>query len=367
MGFGYCRTITHLIPWRYDLSDEITDLNKKYSGFIKLPGEDYSYVYDYISTGSIAVDLALGRRGKVDGIPRGVITTIWGREGGGKSTLVANCMAEAQKVGRVAFANTELKFDPAYFSRVGVDLSELTVIDLAYHSGVYGEQIAQALVSLAKTGQYSMIVCDSIAALIPKRVADSDVGESNPGLRARLLKDMIERIISPIKHNNVALILTTQRSNNFDAKGFGAQKYNMVGGNNVQFYSAVVGRIDFIEQVRNTAKQSIGIRSRITLQKNVGITFGWADFSITDGLGIDKVRELFGFGDVAYNKGAWYYYVDPTTGEEVRIGQGAENAVAALRSDKALLDALIVKQKAIIEASSDAYIKSSKEAAEDGD
>ena len=331
------------------MAEEVTKLNKKYDGFIKMPGSDYIGEYRYISTGSLAVDMIIGPRGQVNGIPRGVITTIWGKEGGGKSTFVANCMAEAQKVGRVAFANTELKFDPAYFSRVGVDIKELTVIDLACHNNIFGEQIGQAIVALAKSGEYSMIVCDSAAALIPKRVAESEVGESNPGLRARLIKDIIERLISPIKHNDVAMMFTTHRASNFDAIGFGAPRYNIVGGTALLFYSAVVGRIDFLKQIKNNAKVPIGIQSKITLQKNIGITFGTADFSITDGLGIDKVQELFDFGDAAYGKGGWYYYKHPETGEEVRLANGKEAAIAALRADSVLLNALIAKQRAALE------------------
>jgi len=332
--------------------EEITKLNARYKGYIKLPGEEYKHTGGYISTGSIGLDLLLGERGKLCGIPKGLISSFWGKEGGGKSTLVASCMAQAQKHGLVAFANTELRFDPEYFARIGVDIDQLTVIDLNYYNEVYGEQVGQAIINLAKTGDYSMIVCDSMAALTPKRIAESEVGESNPGLRARLIKEILEKVISPVKRNNVSLIFTSHRSANFGAKGFGAPKTVMVGGNAIKFYSSVLGRIDYIGKVFPSKKKPpeppIGIETRVTLQKNVGISWGSATFKITDGFGIDVARELFNYGDVAYKRGSYYYYGDVDTGEEKTLAQGENKAVSALREDRDLLDRLIDKQRRLL-------------------
>jgi len=333
----------------------VIKLNNKYHGYIKLPGQKYEHHMDYIPTGSIAMDYMLGEKGVLCGIPRGVITTIYGREGAGKSTFVASCMKQAQKLGLVGFANTELRFDPDYFGAQGVDIDQLTVIDLNYSAKIYGEQIGEALIALAKTGDYSMLVCDSIAALTPKRTADSDPGESNPGLRARLIKDIIERIISPLKNNNVALMFTSQRSSNFGAVGFGSSKYAMVGGNSVKFYSSVLLKIDYIGRVLDKTETPIGIESRITLQKNIGISWGKVQFKITDGLGIDVCRELLDYGDVVYRhgKGSYYYYGDPKTGEELKLANGAANAVQKLRDNPELLEALIKKQREILGESND--------------
>ena len=335
------------------MSDEIDKLNKMYHGYIKLPGEEYKHpAGGYIPTGSIGLDLLLGERGRLCGVPRGLVTSFWGREGAGKSTLVASCMAQAQAYGLVAFANTELRFDPEYFARIGVDINQLTVIDLNYYNGVFGEQIGQAIINLAKTGDYSMIVCDSMAALTPKRIAESEVGESNPGLRARLIKEILEKVISPIKRNNVAMLFTSHRSANFGAVGFGTPKTMMVGGNAVKFYSSVLGRIDYIGKVlgsRESKKEPIGIETKVTLQKNVGISWGSATFKITDGLGIDVSRELISYDEVVYRRGAYYYYGDADTGEEMKLAQGELNAVDELRNNSDLLNSLIDRQRRILD------------------
>lgn len=323
------------------MSDEIAKLNKKHDGFIELPGAEKHHDFEYISTGSIAVDMAIGPRDKACGIPRGLITTIWGKEGSGKTTFAASCLAEAQAYGKIAFINTELKFDPRYFQRIGVDMNMLTLVSLNYYAGVFGEQIGQAIIEIAKTGEYSMICCDSVAALVPKRVAEGEVGEENPGLQARMMANILSRLISPIKQYGVAMLFTTQRTAKFGGRSFNEPSlFEIVGGNRLKFFSAVLGRIDYKGQ-KKSGDDVIGIESRVTFQKNVGDPFTWANFSITDGYGVDKARELFELGGkVAYKKGSWYYYIDPDTGEEVNLGQGEVGAVEFMRSNPELMNRL---------------------------
>jgi recombination protein RecA len=327
---------------------DLEKLSKKYGNFIELPGQEKAHNLEFISTGSLAVDMAIGPRDKACGIPRGLVTTIWGKEGSGKTTFAANCMAEAQAFGKVAFINTELKFDPEYFQRIGIDMNKLTLVNLNYYDGVFGEQIGQAIIEIARTGEYSMICCDSVAALVPKRIAVGEMGEESPGLHARLVAQILYRLISPIKQHRVAMLFTTQRTAKFGAQSFAGPAYEIVGGNKLKFFSAVLGRIDYKAQKKDSGGDVIGIQSRITFQKNVGDPFTWADFSITDGYGVDKARELFAIGgEIAYNKGSWYYYVDPDTGEEIKLGQGEANAVQFMRENPAIMNRLrdIVKDR----------------------
>lgn len=318
---------------------------KKKTDGVTFPEDDNSFSnIEYISTGSIAVDFALGRKGVRCGLPRGLVSTIWGIEGGGKSTFVSSCIREAQKIGEVAVFDTELRIDPFYMSSMGVDVDALTIGQPDYANGVFGEQLGDSIIELAKSGRYVMIVLDSVAAWVPKNIAEGEVSEHSPGLHARMVSKFLMSAVNHLKKTNTALVFTSQRRAKFGGMSFAGPSYEISGGNALKFYSSVFARIDRLKNITpsSTAKEVIGIRSRITMQKNCGPAYTWAEFEITDSLGLDKAIEVFELGkpfNIAYSKGAWYYYVDEN-GEEIRAGQGRTNAVQFLRDNPDLLESL---------------------------
>ena len=331
---------------------------KKQTAGVTYPEDNNKTIDDieYISTGSIAVDFALGRKGVRCGIPRGLVSTIWGIEGGGKSTFVSSCIREAQKIGEVAVFDTELRLDPFYLNNMGVDVDALTIGQPDYANGVFGEQIADSITALAKSGRYAMIVLDSVAAWVPKNIAEGEASENNPGLHARMVSKFLMSTISHLKRTRTALLFTSQRRAKFGSMSFAGPSYEISGGNSLKFYSSVFARIDRLKNITpsSTSKEVIGIRSRITMQKNCGPAYTWAEFEITDSLGVDTAIEVFELGkpfDIAYNKGAWYYYVDEN-GEEIRAGQGRTNAVQFLRGNPELLESL---RNRIVVAMSEKY------------
>jgi recombination protein RecA len=326
---------------------DLKKLNQKYGGVIKFPGESgHLDGIEYISTGSMAIDLSLGERGKMCGIPRGLLTTVWGKEGGGKTTFMAMCMREAQKLGQVAFGNLEHRCDPDYFGNIGVDMDDLTVFDIDPSLDVYGEQVGDIVIALTESGEYSMIAVDSVAAWAPKIFLVGETSENAPGKHALMMKKILVPLVSAAKRTGTAILFTSQRSALFGRQSFAGPSYGLVGGNALKFYSSVLGRIDYTGRVRESSSDDtvVGITSRITWQKNVGPAFQWAEFQITDGLGIDIVQEVFDLGKdlgVAYRKGAWYYYIDEETGEEATLGHGRRDAFDNLRSQPDLLASLI--------------------------
>lgn len=299
---------------------------------------------DYISTGSLAIDFAIGRKGVPCGIPRGLVTTVWGVEGGGKSTFVANCVREAQKIGEVAIFDTESRIDPFYYENIGVDMSKITLAQLDFANGIYGEQLGDALIDLAKSGRYALIVMDSVAAWVPKNIAEGEISEHSPGLHARMISTTLMGLINHLKRTNTAMLFTTQRRSKFGGRSFAGPAYEISGGNALKFYSSLFGRIDYLGKITpsSTSKEVIGIRSRITFIKNCGPAYTWAEFEITDALGIDQAWEVIELGKpykIAYNNGAWFYYTNEN-GEEIKIGQGRVNAVEFLRNNPTIFQAL---------------------------
>jgi recombination protein RecA len=320
---------------------ELDKLISKYGKFIKKPGEEYDRTYDYISTGSLALDLAIGKRGVLQGIPRGLITTIWGHEGAGKTTLAASCMSRAQEFGKVALINAEPKMDFDYLERMGIDIDSLTIVDQDYSLGVYGEQATQAMIEIAKTGEYSMIVCDSITGLTPKKTAMSEMNESNPGVHAAMVSRLLGKIIPEIKSHNTALIFTSQRRSTFNS-GWGAKQHQITGGNALKFNTALKIKLYRSGYIKESG-ENVGIKSTAILEKNFGPPNVQAEFYITED-GLDRFAEIVNIGKevgVVYNNASWYYYGDPETGEEKQIGQGESKAIDFMKENSEIADKLV--------------------------
>ena len=341
--------------------DGIDGLNKRYSGIIQMPGAYNTGNFEYISTGSIALDFAIGQPGVRCGFPKGLITVIWGKEGSGKSTLSMSGMAQAQKCDDrfTALVNTEFRQDFSYAERIGVDLSRMALIEPNSGNGVFGEQLSDAIVEMAKSGDFSYILLDSIAALQPKVATEGETAESAPGVHARLVGKMISRVTGKIKESQTALVITSQRRSNFNSgpAGFGSPSYAIVGGNNLKFATSVMIQTAAVKQLKEK-EEPIGIEGIAKLEKNIGISNKKVTFYIADGLGIDWTREMFDLGkpyNIAYSKGAWYYYIDSETGEEVTLGQGQRKATEFLRNNPELAAGL---QNRIIKAIEGEYDKS---------
>ena len=323
---------------------EVDDLNKRYKGIIRMPGEYIPDDTEYIPTGSLALDFAIGNPRKKSGFPKKMITTIWGKEGSGKSTLGVSGMVNAQKHDErlTGLINTELRQDFDYAERMGVDLNRLALVQQDAASGIFGEQISDAVSAMAKSGDFSYLLLDSVAALEPKNMTEAETAESQPGLHARLVRKMLSRVIEKLKAGNTALVITTQRIAKFGSRSFAGPSYEIVGGNRLKFYSSLLLNTSMIERIKE-GDNVVGIRTRVEIQKNIGMPYARPNFCITDGLGIDWARELIDLGKpykIAYNKKAWYYYINPDTGEEVALGQGEKKAVSFLRSNPEIAEML---------------------------
>jgi len=321
------------------VSDGIDKLNRRYSGIVQMPGAYNTESFEYIPTGSLALDFAIGQPGVRCGFPKGLITVIWGKEGSGKSTLSMSGMAQAQKCDDrfTALINTEFRQDFEYAERIGVDLSRMALVEPNSGKEVFGEQISDAIAEMAKSGDFSYIVLDSIAALIPQVLVESETAESAPAVHARLVSKMLSRVTEKIKISNTAFVITSQRRSNFNSgpAGFGSPSYAIVGGNNLKFATSVMIQTAAIKQIKEK-DEPIGIEVLATLQKNTGMSNRKVGFCITDGMGIDWAREISDLGKpygIAYNNGAWYYYTDSETGEETVLGQGQRKSVEFLRSN----------------------------------
>lgn len=331
---------------------DVDDLNKRYTGIIRMPGEYVPDDIEYIPTGSLGLDFAIGNPRKRCGFPKKMITTIWGKEGSGKSTLGMSGMANAQKYDKrlTGLINTELRQDFEYAERMGVDLDRLALVQQDAASQIFGEQISDAISAMAKSGDFSYLLLDSVAALEPKNMTEAETAESQPGLHARLVRKMLSRVIEKLKAGNTALVITTQRISKFGGTpSFAGPSYEIVGGNRLKFYSSLLLKTAMIKQVKE-GDDVVGIRTVVDMQKNIGMPFAKPVFCITDGLGIDWARELFDLGKpygIAYNKGSWFYYTNPDTGEEVAVGQGEKKATGFLRSNLEVAEML---QARIIEA-----------------
>ena len=343
------------------MSDGIDGLNKRYSGIIQMPGAYNTGNFEYISTGSIALDFAIGQPGVRCGFPKGLITVIWGKEGSGKSTLSMSGMAQAQKCDDrfTALVNTEFRQDFSYAERIGVDLSRMALIEPNSGNNVFGEQISDAIMEMAKSGDFSYILLDSIAALIPKVLVESETAESAPAVHARLVGKMLSRVTEKLKPSKTAFVITSQRRSNFNSgpASFGSPSYAIVGGNNLKFATSVMIQTAAVKQLKEK-DEPVGIEVLATLQKNTGMSNKKTTLYIADGLGIDWTRELFDLGkpyNIAYSKGAWYYYIDSETGEEVTLGQGQRKATEFLRNNPELAAGL---QDRIIKAIEGEYDQS---------
>jgi recombination protein RecA len=304
------------------LQAALSQIEKQFGkGSIMRMGEnDVAPDIQVVSTGSLGLDLALG----VGGLPRGRIVEIYGPESSGKTTLTLQVIAEMQKIGGTcAFVDAEHALDTQYAQKLGVTLSELLI-----SQPDTGEQALEIVDALVRSGSVDLIVVDSVAALTPKAEIEGEMGDSLPGLQARLMSQALRKLTANINRTNTLVIFINQIRMKIGVM-FGNPE-TTTGGNALKFYSSV--RLD-IRRVGSIKKgeEVTGSETKVKVVKNkVAPPFRAATFDILYGEGISREGEIVDLGaesDIVEKSGAWYSY----NGE--RIGQGKDNAREFLRQN----------------------------------
>ncbi len=282
-------------------------------GSIMKLGGDAKVDVDTVSTGSISLDIALG----LGGLPRGRVVEIYGPESSGKTTLALHVIAEAQKGGGTcAFIDAEHALDPSYARKLGVDLENLLI-----SQPDAGEQALEIVDTLVRSGAVDVLVIDSVAALVPRAELEGDMGDSLPGLQARLMSQALRKLTGSISRSNTMVIFINQIRHKIGVM-FGSPE-TTTGGNALKFYASVRLDIRRIGAIK-ARDEVVGNQTRVKVVKNkLAPPFKIVEFDIMYGEGISKTGELLDLGvqgNVVDKSGSWFSY-----GSE-RIGQGRENA-----------------------------------------
>lgn len=293
----------------------------------------------HISTGALALDLALG----IGGVPRGRIVEVYGPESSGKTTLALHIVAEAQRNGGIAaFVDAEHALDPVYAKAVGVDIDELLI-----SQPDTGEQALEITDMLIRSGALDVVVIDSVAALVPRAEIEGEMGDTHMGLQARLMSQALRKLTASINRSKTTAIFINQLREKIGVM-FGSPEVTP-GGRALKFYSSVRLDIRRIESIK-AGKDQIGNRVRVKVAKNkLAPPFRMAEFDIMFGQGISWEGSLL---DVAVSagivrkSGAWYTF------ETDQLGQGREKAKRFLRENPGLsmqLQARVLKAVGIVE------------------
>jgi recombination protein RecA len=276
-----------------------------------------------ISTGSLGLDIALG----VGGLPKGRIVEIYGPESSGKTTLALHTVAEAQKKGGIcAFVDAEHALDPVYARKLGVDLENLLI-----SQPDTGEQALEICDTLVRSGAIDVLVVDSVAALTPRAEIEGEMGDSLPGLQARLMSQALRKLTASISRSNTMVIFINQIRMKIGVM-FGSPE-TTTGGNALKFYASVRLDIRRIGSVKDR-DEVVGNQTRVKVVKNkLAPPFKQVEFDIMYGEGVSKTGELIDLGvkaGVIEKSGAWFSY------NSQRLGQGRENAKLFLRDNPEL-------------------------------
>ena len=296
-------------------------------GSVMKLGSSSSIEVEAISSGSIGLDIALG----IGGLPTGRVIEIYGPESSGKTTLALHVVAECQKRGGIcAFVDAEHALDPIYARKLGVDVDELLISQP--DTGEQGLEIADTLV---RSGAVEVLVIDSVAALTPRAELEGDMGESLPGLQARLMSQALRKLTGSISKTGCMVIFINQIRMKIGVM-FGNPE-TTTGGNALKFYSSVRLDIRRIGAIKDR-DEVVGNQTRVKVVKNkVAPPFRQVEFDIMYGEGISKVGELLDLGvtaGIVEKSGSWFSY----NGE--RVGQGRENAKKFLRENTDIATAI---------------------------
>ncbi|AKD03209.1 recombinase RecA [Pontibacter korlensis] len=289
-----------------------------------------------ISTGSLGLDIALG----IGGLPRGRVVEIYGPESSGKTTLTMHCIAEAQrKGGLAAFIDAEHAFDRVYAQKLGIDTENLLI-----SQPDNGEQALEIADHLIRSGAIDIIVIDSVAALVPKGELEGDMGDSKMGLQARLMSQALRKLTGTINKTGCTCIFINQLREKIGVM-FGNPE-TTTGGNALKFYASVRLDIRRVGQIKESADNITGNRTRVKVVKNkVAPPFKVVEFDIMYGEGISKVGEVLDLGvelGIVQKSGSWFSY----NGD--KLGQGRDGVKQILLDNPELMEEIENKIRAIV-------------------
>jgi recombination protein RecA len=300
----------------------LTQIEKQFGkgSIMKLGTKDALVPVEVIPTGAISFDAALG----VGGLPRGRVVEIFGPESSGKTTIALHVVAEAQKRGGMAaFVDAEHALDAIYAKKLGVDVDNLLV-----SQPDYGEQALEIAEALVRSNAVDVLVVDSVAALVPKAELDGEMGDSLPGLQARLMSQALRKLTAIVSKSKICLIFINQIREKIGVM-FGNPE-TTTGGRALKFYSSVRVDIRRIAAIKD-GDRVIGNRTKVKIVKNkISAPFREAEFDILYGEGISREGDLLDVAaerNILEKSGAWFSY-----GGE-RIGQGRENARQFLKEN----------------------------------
>ena len=297
-----------------NLEMALSQIEKQFGkGSVMKMGEKGTMAIESISTGALALDLALG----IGGLPRGRVTEIYGPESSGKSTLALHVVAEAQRNGGIcAYIDAEHALDPVYARAIGVDVDELLI-----SQPDTGEQALEITDMLIRSGAIDVVVIDSVAALTPRAEIEGEMGDSHVGLQARLMSQALRKLTANLNRSRTIAVFINQLREKIGVM-FGSPE-TTPGGRALKFYSSVRLDIRRIESIKDGV-EVVGNRTRVKVVKNkCAPPFRQSEFDIMYGRGISREGSLLDVGvDIGLVKksGAWYTY----DGEQ--LGQGRENA-----------------------------------------
>ncbi|CUA91721.1 recombinase RecA [Pannonibacter indicus] len=304
-------------------------------GSIMRMGQGQVVEVQTVSTGSLGLDIALG----IGGLPKGRIIEIYGPESSGKTTLALHTIAEAQKSGGIcAFVDAEHALDPIYARKLGVNLDDLLI-----SQPDAGEQALEIADTLVRSGAIDVLVVDSVAALTPKAELEGEMGDSLPGMQARLMSQALRKLTASISKSNCMVIFINQIRMKIGVM-FGSPE-TTTGGNALKFYASVRLDIRRIGSIKDR-EEVVGNQTRVKVVKNkLAPPFRQVEFDIIYGEGVSKSGELVDLGvkaNIVEKSGAWFSY------NSQRLGQGRENAKQFLRDNPAIADEieLAIRQNA---------------------
>ena len=301
-----------------------------------------------ISTGSLGLDLALG----IGGMPRGRVVEIYGPESSGKTTLAMHCIAEAQKKGGLAaIVDAEHAFDRSYAEKLGIDTKNLLI-----SQPDSGEQALEITEHLISSGALDIIVIDSVAALVPRAELEGEMGDSKMGLQARLMSQALRKLTGVISKTGCCCIFINQLREKIGVM-FGNPE-TTTGGNALKYYSSVRLDIRRVGQIKESADNILGNRTRVKVVKNkLAPPFKVIEFDIMYGEGISKAGEIIDLAvelEIVKKSGSWFSY------DGNRLGQGRDAVKAIIKDNPELMEELENKIKAKVSGDPEVLVDTSE-------